>query len=158
MSEPEWRIPEGKFPTRNISGASSVVPIKLIPGTVPAFPVRAQPLPPPPPPLQVAGVCQLARPVASEVRTFPGPGLPPVIITCPATSSFAHGVEVPIPRYPDAVSLIYSGAVSSEFRLTKNLSAPSRFPLVLFAFAPWIIAKVRFGITPSFPRNAIHPH
>jgi len=40
---------------------------------------------------------QLARPVASEMRYFPEPTHPPVIFTCPATSSFAPGVAVPIP-------------------------------------------------------------
>lgn len=43
---------------------------------------------------------QLASPVASETRNFPTPGAPPVIFTCPATSSLAHGAAVPIPRLP----------------------------------------------------------
>ena len=42
----------------------------------------------------------VARPVASEVRTFPTHGAPPVIFTCPATSSFAPGVSIPIPILP----------------------------------------------------------
>ena len=42
-------------------------------------------------------VHQLARPVASEVRIFPRPGVPHVILIVPATSNFAHGVVVPIP-------------------------------------------------------------
>lgn len=47
-----------------------------------------------------AGVIQDARPTASDVRTFPAHGVPHVIFTCPATSSFAHGVTVPIPTFP----------------------------------------------------------
>lgn len=46
----------------------SVVPMKSVAGLVAVFPVRDQPADPPPPPL---GVCQLARPLASDVRTFP---------------------------------------------------------------------------------------
>ena len=44
-----------------------------------------------------AGVCQLASHIASEVRIFHAQGVPPVIFTCPATSSFAVGEDVPIP-------------------------------------------------------------
>ena len=40
---------------------------------------------------------QLARPVASDISTLPTPGVPHVILICPATSRRAHGVEVPIP-------------------------------------------------------------
>ena len=43
------------------------------------------------------GFCQLARPEASLVRTLPAQGEPQVILICPFTSSFAPGVEVPIP-------------------------------------------------------------
>jgi len=43
---------------------------------------------------------QDARPVASETRSLPRPGVPPVIFTCPATSSFAPGEGVPIPTFP----------------------------------------------------------
>ena len=71
--------------------------MKLVPGVVPALPVSAQPEPPPHPP---EGVCHVERPAASEVRTFPAHGVPQVIFTCPAISSFAHGVEVPIPIFP----------------------------------------------------------
>jgi len=42
----------------------------------------------------------VARPVASEVSILPRPGVPPVIFTCPATSSFAPGEGVPIPTFP----------------------------------------------------------
>lgn len=48
---------------------------------------------------------QVARPVASEVRTLPRPGVPPVILTCHATSRRAHGLAVPIPT-PVPVSKI----------------------------------------------------
>ena len=43
--------------------------------------------------------CHVARPVASVVRTPPLSGDPPVIFTCPATSSFANGFVVPIPTF-----------------------------------------------------------
>jgi hypothetical protein len=39
----------------------------------------------------------LPNPLASEVRTFPLPGVPPAIFFCPFTSSLAFGVVVPIP-------------------------------------------------------------
>lgn len=48
------------------------------------------------------GMDHIASPVASDVRTFQAPGTPPVILTCPATSSFTHGVAVPIPILPQA--------------------------------------------------------
>lgn len=51
--------------------------------------------------VQGAGaVDQLARPTASLVRTLLSHGEPPVILICPATSSFAHGLDVPIPTAP----------------------------------------------------------
>ena len=40
---------------------------------------------------------QVARPVASETSIFHAHGAPPVIFTCPATSSLAPGAAVPIP-------------------------------------------------------------
>jgi hypothetical protein len=40
---------------------------------------------------------QVARPVASDDRTLFTPGDPPVILTCPTTSSLAPGEIVPIP-------------------------------------------------------------
>ena len=48
-------------------------------------------------------LCQLARPVASETRNLPTPGVPQVIFTCPATSSADPGVIVPIPIFPQAL-------------------------------------------------------
>ena len=47
------------------------------------------------------GVCQLARPFASEVRTLPAHCVPSAIFTEPATSSFAHGEDVPMPTFPE---------------------------------------------------------
>ena len=44
---------------------------------------------------------QVASPVASETKNFPEPTPPPVIFTCQATSSRAHGVAVPIPTLPE---------------------------------------------------------
>lgn len=73
----------------------SVVPRKFVVAVVPAFPRTHHPANDP-----VAAVSQLARPVASETRIFPSPGDPPVILTCPATSSRAHGAAVPIPTSP----------------------------------------------------------
>jgi len=43
--------------------------------------------------------CQLARPTASEISIFHAHGVPPVIFIVPATSSFAHGDDVPIPTF-----------------------------------------------------------
>lgn len=48
----------------------------------------------------VSAVVHDANPVASEVRTLCNPGVPPVILTWPATSSLAHGALVPIPMFP----------------------------------------------------------
>jgi hypothetical protein len=48
-------------------------------------------------PVAVTTPVHVARPVASEVSILPRPGVPPVIFTCPATSSFAPGDAVPIP-------------------------------------------------------------
>ena len=42
----------------------------------------------------------VARPEASEVRIFPSHGDHHVIFTCQLTPSFAHGVDVPIPKLP----------------------------------------------------------
>ena len=41
----------------------------------------------------------IARPTASEMRTLLSHGEPPVIFTCPLTSSFAHGEAVQIPTF-----------------------------------------------------------
>ena len=43
---------------------------------------------------------QVASPVTSDVSIFPAHGAPPVIFTCPATSSLAPGVLAPIPILP----------------------------------------------------------
>ena len=40
-----------------------------------------------------------ARPTASEISIFHAHGVPPVIFIVPATSSFAHGDDVPIPTF-----------------------------------------------------------
>ncbi len=93
---PERRIPSIllRLNTRSIL---SMVPRKLVPATVPLLPRRDQN----DPEREAIGVCHVARPVASEMRILPRPGAPPVILTCPATSSRAHGVEVPIPIFPE---------------------------------------------------------
>ena len=62
----------------------SVVPIKFVPATVPALPRSSHDV-------DDVGVCQLARPAASEVRTFPTPGVPHDIFTVPLTSNIADG-------------------------------------------------------------------
>src|SRR3989338_7801702 len=50
---------------------------------------------------EAAGVSHEARPVASEVKTLPAPGVPPVIFTVPATTSFAAEASVvPMPTLP----------------------------------------------------------
>ena len=48
---------------------------------------------------------QDARPVASETRSLPRPGVPPVIFTCPATSSFDQGATVPIPIFHQVLNI-----------------------------------------------------
>lgn len=58
---------------------------------------------------------QVARPAASEVSTFPRPGVPQVIFTCPATSSLAPGVTVPIPIFP-------AGAPTDPLSPTPNIA------------------------------------
>ena len=47
------------------------------------------------------GVCQVASHVASDMSIFPAHGDPPVILTCPATSSRVPGLTVPIPIFPE---------------------------------------------------------
>ena len=47
----------------------------------------------------------VARPVASEVSILPRPGVPPVIFTCPATSSFDQGATVPIPIFHQVLNI-----------------------------------------------------
>ena len=45
----------------------------------------------------LAAVCQLAKPFASLVNTFPAPGDPPLILIVPDTSRLACGFVMPIP-------------------------------------------------------------
>ena len=75
----------------NTRSTLSVVQRKLVQAIVPLLPVTIQA------PAIEPGSTQLARPEASEESTFPAHGEPPVIFNCPAISSFAHGVIVPIP-------------------------------------------------------------
>ena len=56
----------------------------------------------------VGAACQEARPDASDTSTFPDPGDPHVILTCPLTSSFTHGEVVPIPTLPFCKRVIAS--------------------------------------------------
>lgn len=53
-----------------------------------------------------ASVDHVARPLASEVSIFPTHGAPHVIFICPATSSFAHGLCVPIPTSPELLRVM----------------------------------------------------
>ena len=80
----------------------SVVPLKLVTGLVPTFPVS------PHPPL--AATCQVALPKASEVRTYPDVGFVerrrPVNAPVQATVSKYPGVFVPIPTSPVEETLI----------------------------------------------------
>jgi hypothetical protein len=50
--------------------------------------------------------CQVARPVASEMSTLLSHGEPPAILTCPLTSSFAPGVDVPIPTFHPVLNIL----------------------------------------------------
>ncbi len=80
---------------RNTNGIESIVPTKFVSGSVHAFPAMAQGIAAAP-----EGVCQLARPVASDMSTFPFHGTQPVILICHAISNFAVGALVPIPILP----------------------------------------------------------
>src|ERR1019366_1798731 len=62
-----------------LNGSASVVPIKLAPSTVPELPVRVQPV-------ELPGICQVAKPEASDVSILPTDGVPPVIFNPPATN------------------------------------------------------------------------
>ena len=75
----------------NTRSIASVVPRKFVPATVPEFPIILHIF------VRVGAALQDARPVASEINTLPSPGDPPVILTCPATSSLDPGDAVPIP-------------------------------------------------------------
>ncbi len=63
----------------------------------------------------------IASPVASLVRTLPSHGTPPVIFTCHTTSSFAHGVDVPIPTLPVVSILIVSTLFVLKTRATLSV-------------------------------------
>jgi hypothetical protein len=79
------------------SGWASVVPIKLVPGMVPALPVRDQN-----DPERLADkVVQVASPFVSEVRILPEPCDPSTILTAHAIVSFAVRFDpVQIPIFP----------------------------------------------------------
>ena len=96
---------------RNARPKLSVVPTKFDAGLVPAFHAMAHGIAAAP-----VGVCQLARPVASDMRIFPAHGTPPVIFTCPATSSLVPGFVVPIPTFPE-VSMTILDALPPESKL-----------------------------------------
>ena len=83
--------------------------MKFVPAVVPEFHKRDH--------AGRAGVCQLASHIASEVRIFPAHGVPPVIFTCPATSSFADGVEVPIPTFPEESVVLLPSTAIPKMRL-----------------------------------------
>ncbi|GAH95937.1 unnamed protein product [marine sediment metagenome] len=70
-------------------------------------------------------VSQVARPVPSEVKTLSAAGVPPVIFTCPATSSFAPGVVVPMPTLPALIVTVLSAALYKvSTSIVQSLSAP----------------------------------
>lgn len=77
---------------RNARSTVSIVPIKFDAVVVPEFPAMAHGITAHP-----DGVCQTARPVASDMSIFPAQGDPPVILICPFISSFAVGEGAPIP-------------------------------------------------------------
>ena len=58
-------------------------------------------------PLPVIGSCQVALPTESLVSTLPEPGVPPVSLSVPFSSSFAVGVDVPMPTLPEPVMRAY---------------------------------------------------
>ena len=75
----------------NTRSCASVVPIKLVPATVPLLP-RIDHTPD-----TDDNDTQVARPAASDERTLLIHEAPPVIFICHTTSSLAPGVIVPIP-------------------------------------------------------------
>ena len=81
---------------RNERAKLSVVPTKLLFGSVPELPTIAHGMTAAP-----VGVCQLASHTASDMSILPAHGDPPVILTCPATSSRVPGLAVPIPTFPE---------------------------------------------------------
>ena len=96
---------------RNARPKLSVVPTKFDVGSVPAFHAMAHGMAAAP-----VGVCHEARPVESDMRIFPAHGAPPVIFTCPATSSLVPGFVVPIPTFPE-VSMIILDVFPAESKL-----------------------------------------
>lgn len=78
-------------------------------------------------------VHQLARPVASEVRIFPRPGVPHVIFIVHATSSLAHGVVVPIPTFVPFPAT-YAAALLQSWRLPRAEFVIPLIPTVLATF------------------------
>lgn len=79
---------------RNVREKLSVVPTKLLFGSVPAFPAIAHGIAAAP-----VGVCQVARPTASDISIFPAPGTPPRIRIVPFTSNVVLGALVAIPIF-----------------------------------------------------------
>lgn len=79
---------------RNARSTASIVPTKFDAAVVPEFPAMAHGITAHP-----DGVCQIARPVASDMSIFPAQGDPPVILICPLISSLAVGVAIPIPIF-----------------------------------------------------------
>ncbi len=84
-------------------------------------------------------VDHVARPFASEVRTFPAHWFPSTIFTCHTTSSLAHGVEVPIPTFAQFQRMTVSDCIPNVFaqmrvtllRLTLVTSAPPPIAVLL---------------------------
>ena len=89
----------------------SVVPRKLVPAMVPELPIMFHVF------VRTGAFHQVASPVASETSIFHAPGAPPVIFTCPATSSLAPGVAVPIPILP-------AGDHTEPFKLIPKIALP----------------------------------
>ena len=110
----------------NTRSIASVVPRKLVPAIVHELPVISHA------PAIAAGLTQVARPVASDERTFPIPGKPPVILIWPATSRRAVGEAVPIPILP-------AGTPTVPLSPTPNIAFP-----ILSWFDPMGLARSVF--------------
>ena len=78
---------------RTMTALESVVPRNWVASFIPVLPLTDQA------PVEVMLVHE-ANPLASLTSTLPTPGVPPVIFTCPATSSLAVGIVVPMPTLP----------------------------------------------------------
>ena len=87
--------------TLKVNGTSSVVPIKLVPSTVPEFPVNDQPLAAP-------ADCHVPTPLASEVNILPMPCVPSTMRMAPLVDfticNFVDGPAIPIPTFTLDVS------------------------------------------------------